>query len=346
MRTNCSLIPYHSFGLQSTAKALVEVHSADELRQAYFAPDYQDVPKLVLGSGSNTVFLQPFEGLIIINRIMGRSLQQTEEGVLVHLGAGEDWHTSVMWSLSEGIHGLENLALIPGTAGAAPVQNIGAYGVEFASVCAYVDVMDIDTGAMRRLAAEACQFGYRDSIFKGELKGKVVIVGVGLRLSRDWQPQLGYGPLKTLQSRQALTAAVVAEHIMTVRKQKLPDPKLLGNAGSFFKNPVVSQPCYLALKRRHPEMPAFATGSNGDMKLAAGWLIDQAGLKGYRHQGVGVHEQQALVLVNYGDGTADDLIGLASKVVAEVESRFGVTLTPEVRLLDRSGNQCWGDHAE
>ncbi|SDK43516.1 UDP-N-acetylmuramate dehydrogenase [Ferrimonas sediminum] len=346
IRTNCSLIPYHSFGLQSTAKALVEIHTPEELREVYFAPDYRDVPKLVLGSGSNTVFLQPFDGLIIINRILGRHQQPTEDGVLVHLGAGEDWHTAVMWSLAEGIHGLENLALIPGTAGAAPVQNIGAYGVEFASVCAYVDVLEIDSGETRRLNASDCQFGYRDSIFKGELKDKVVIVGVGLRLSRDWKPQLAYGPLKTLQSQQALSAAAVAEHIMLVRRQKLPDPKLLGNAGSFFKNPVVSQAVYLDLKQRYPEMPAFASGANGNMKLAAGWLIDQAGLKGYRHQGVGVHEQQALVLVNYGNGTADELISLATKVATEVQSRFGVTLIPEVRLLDRTGNQHWGSHAE
>lgn len=342
IRKECCLIPYHSFRLPSTASALVEVQSADEMAEAWRLEAYANFPKLVLGSGSNTVFVEQFEGLVIVNRIMGREVVDEGGSWLVKLGAGEDWHEAVMWSLSKGISGLENLSLIPGTAGAAPVQNIGAYGMEFSDLCAYVDVLDLERGLPRRLSQQECGFGYRESIFKGELKGKVVIVGVGIRVSKTWSPQLNYGPLRELSDP---SAHAIAEKVMSVRREKLPDPKVLGNAGSFFKNPVVPNAVGKDIKSRHPGMPAYPAGE-GQMKLAAGWLIEQSGMKGHKLDGVGVHQDQALVLVNHGEGTAEQLLALANQVVKRVSERFGVILEPEVRLLNRQGEQCWSHYAD
>ena len=338
----CCLIPYHSFRLPSTALALVEVHSAEEMAEAWRLEAYADCPKLVLGSGSNTVFVERFEGLVIVNRIKGRQVVDEGSDWLVKLGAGEDWHDAVMWSLSQGISGLENLSLIPGTAGAAPVQNIGAYGMEFSDLCAYVDVLDLEQGRVSRLSQEECRFGYRDSIFKGELKGRVVILGVGLHLPKQWSPRLNYGPLKALSEP---SAQAIAERVMSVRREKLPDPEVLGNAGSFFKNPVVPNAVGKDLQQRHPNMPAYPAGE-GQMKLAAGWLIEQSGMKGAKLDGVGVHQDQALVLVNHGEGTAEQLLALATQVVKRVSERFGVVLEPEVRLLNRQGEQCWSHYAD
>ncbi|WP_245568398.1 UDP-N-acetylmuramate dehydrogenase [Ferrimonas futtsuensis] len=342
IRKECCLTPYHSFRLPGTALALVEVQSAEEMAEAWSLEAYASSPKLVLGSGSNTVFVERFEGLVIVNRIKGREVIDEGADWLVELGAGEDWHEAVMWSLSLGISGLENLSLIPGTAGAAPVQNIGAYGMELSDVCAYVDILDLEQGQLRRLSQEECRFGYRDSIFKGELKGRVVIVGVGLRLAKAWSPQLNYGPLRDLSDT---CAHAIAERVMRVRREKLPDPSVLGNAGSFFKNPVVPNAVGKDLQSRHPNMPAYPAGE-GQMKLAAGWLIEQSGMKGAKHHGVGVHQDQALVLVNHGEGTAEQLLALATQVVKRVSERFGVVLEPEVRLLNRLGEQCWSHYAD
>lgn len=341
IRENSSLMPFHSFGFDCRAKALVEVHSIEELKLAYSHPNYLATPKVVLGGGSNTVFTESFEGLVIVNRIMGKQVTETDSAWTIHVGSGENWHDLVMWSLQQQIFGLENLALIPGTVGAAPVQNIGAYGVEFGTVCDYVDALCIATGEVRRLSQDECQFAYRDSIFKGELKGRVVIVGVGIKLSKQWRPNLGYGALAELAQLSELDAEQVAEHVIKQRDAKLPDPAVLGNAGSFFKNPVVPQSVVDALEAEFEVVPVYPTGVQGQSKLAAGWLIDKAGLKGKRFNGVGVHIDQALVLVNHGEGTASELIELAGFIVAEVKQRFGVTLEPEVRLLDNQGNLCW-----
>ncbi|TKB46572.1 UDP-N-acetylmuramate dehydrogenase [Ferrimonas sediminicola] len=342
MRTECCLIPYHSFGLPSTAEALVEVTSAEEMAEAWNLEAYRGGPRMVLGGGSNTVFVERYQGLVIVNRIKGREVIDEGGSWLLRVGAGEDWHDLVMWSLSQRIYGLENLSLIPGTAGAAPVQNIGAYGMEFASVCAHVQVLDLETGHLRLLTAEQCQFGYRDSIFKRELKDRAVILGVGIRLPKRWCPRLSYGPLRELDTP---TAEMIADKVMTVRRQKLPDPRNLGNAGSFFKNPIVPDAVGRDLLSRYPQMPAYPAGE-GQMKLAAGWLIEQSGLKGVTLEGVGVHAQQALVLVNHGTGTAAQLLRLAREVVARVSDRFGVVLEPEVRLLDSRGEQHWSHYAE
>ena len=230
--------------------------------------------------------------------------------------------------------GMENLALIPGTVGAAPVQNIGAYGVEFCQFCEYVDTWHFADGHRQRYSAAACQFGYRNSLFKHELHDEVIITAVGLRIPKQWQPVVEYGPLKALGANA--TAEQVFMTVCELRQSKLPDPTLLGNAGSFFKNPVVSATQAAALKQQHPAIPCFAAGE-GLNKLAAGWLIDQAGLKGFSLGNAGVHRDQALVLVNLGNASAAEILQLAKHVASTVKQQFTVQLEPEVRFIGKSG---------
>ncbi|GAA4885266.1 UDP-N-acetylmuramate dehydrogenase [Ferrimonas pelagia] len=334
------LLPWHTFAVPSQARAGITVSDLSELRAVYRDPKWRDMPKLVLGGGSNVLFTEDFDGLVIRNEILGRHLTRGQSEVLLHLGAGENWDEVVRWTLSQGVFGLENLALIPGTVGAAPIQNIGAYGVEFADHCLYVDYLDLETLEIERLDADQCRFGYRDSVFKQELSGRCVITAVGLALPTDWQPKLGYGPLKALESEGTLTADRIYRAIVDVRQAKLPDPARLGNAGSFFKNPVIEQAEFERLQQCFADLPGYPDPSGG-IKVPAGWLIDKAGLKGVAIGGASVHQDQALVLVNRGTATAEDLVALARHVVMTVAERYQITLEPEVRILDGQGALCW-----
>jgi UDP-N-acetylmuramate dehydrogenase len=288
----------------------------------------------LIGEGSNILFTADFDGLVIVNRLKGISVQETADAWLLHVAAGENWPALIQWTLQHQMPGMENLALIPGTVGAAPVQNIGAYGVEFCQFCEYVDTWHFADGHRQRYSAAACQFGYRDSLFKHELHDQVIITAVGLRIPKQWQPVVEYGPLKALGANA--TAEQIFMTVCELRQSKLPDPTLLGNAGSFFKNPVVSATQAAALKQQHPAVPCFSAGEDQN-KLAAGWLIDKAGLKGFSVGNAGVHRDQALVLVNLGNASAAEILQLAKHVANTVKQQFAVQLEPEVRFIGSAG---------
>ncbi len=249
-------------------------------------------PVLILGEGSNVLFLDDFAGTVIVNRIMGIDVEERADSWHLHVGAGENWHHLVQFTLEKGMPGLENLALIPGCAGSSPIQNIGAYGIELKHVCEYVDCIELATGTAKRLTAEQCRFGYRDSIFKHEYQDRYVIVAVGLRLSKNWQPVLTYGDLTRLDPATA-TPRDVFDSVCHMRMTKLPDPKVNGNAGSFFKNPVIDSEKAKVFLEGWPAAPHYPQ-ADGSVKLAAGWLIDQCQLKGTSVGGAAVHQQQAL----------------------------------------------------
>ncbi|MDN5680824.1 MAG: UDP-N-acetylmuramate dehydrogenase, partial [Ewingella sp.] len=251
------------------------------------------------------------------------------------VGAGENWHQLVVSTLEKNIPGLENLALIPGCVGSAPIQNIGAYGIELQNVCDYVDLLNLATGKISRIDASECQFGYRESIFKHGYRDGFAIVAVGLRLSKDWHPKLTYGDLTRLDA-VSVTPQQIFDSVCHMRRSKLPDPKVTGNAGSFFKNPIVDAFIADALKNQYPAMPYYPQ-ADGTVKLAAGWLVEMAGLKGTSLGGAGVHQQQALVLVNRDGATGADIKCLAKLVRETVADRFGVYLEPEVRFISSVG---------
>lgn len=326
---------FNTFGLDAQAKmgfVLNNEAELDALRGSTWWSDSQ--PRLLIGEGSNILFTADFDGLVIVNRLKGISVQETADAWLLHVAAGENWPTLIQWTLQHQMPGMENLALIPGTVGAAPVQNIGAYGVEFCQFCEYVDTWHFADGHRQRYSAAACQFGYRDSLFKHALHDQVIITAVGLRIPKQWQPVVEYGPLKALGANA--TAEQIFMTVCELRQSKLPDPNLLGNAGSFFKNPVVSATQAAALKQLHPAIPCFAAGE-GQNKLAAGWLIDKAGLKGFSLGNAGVHRDQALVLVNLGNASAAEILQLAKHVASTVKQQFSVQLEPEVRFIGKSG---------
>ncbi|CAM4015963.1 UDP-N-acetylmuramate dehydrogenase [Aeromonas bestiarum] len=336
---HASLLTLNTLALDAHCLWLAEVAQVDDLQQLVTKPELTDLPRLVLGGGSNVLFCNDFAGLVVLNRLKGIQLQDEGEHWLLHVAAGEEWHQLVCHALQQGWYGLENLALIPGTVGAAPVQNIGAYGVELASFCAYVEAFNWQSGQLERIDAADCHFGYRDSIFKHEYQDSHFITAVGLRLPKAWTPVLAYGPLAALGD--APTAQAIFDTVCATRRAKLPDPAVLGNAGSFFKNPVVTRALADTLKQQYPHMPCYPAGE-GQAKLAAGWLIDQCGLKGFAIGRAAVHQEQALVLVNLGGASAMELIALAAHVRDSVEQKFGVVLEHEVRFMGLTG-ETWLD---
>ncbi|GLS82025.1 UDP-N-acetylmuramate dehydrogenase [Paraferrimonas haliotis] len=329
-----NLSQHHTFGFDAHCRALKIIQSKDDLH-SYMASNYAKAP-LMLGEGSNVVFLEDYQGDVLLNRIMKREIIKLGDYYRITLGSGEGWHDVVRWLVEQGIGGVENLALIPGTAGAAPIQNIGAYGVELSDILYSVTYLEIETGKEVRLFNQDCQFGYRDSIFKRALKGNAWIIEIVIDLPIDWQPKLNYGPLKSLQNHESLTPKSVFDKVCEIRMAKLPDPKLLGNAGSFFKNPVVSAKTHKILLEKDPSLVSFAL-ADGSHKLAAGYLIERCHLKGHAEGKVAVHANQALVLVNQGGGTASQLKRLVSKIINTVMHTYGIRLEPEVRLYDCVG---------
>lgn len=333
-QANADLTRYHTFAISQTCKVLVEAHSVEDLIAIYQQPQWADLPKLILGKGSNMLFTEPFAGVVIVNQLQGKQVTESETAWHLHIAGGEDWPSLVAWCVKQGYPGLENLALIPGCAGSAPIQNIGAYGVELKEVCEYVDVLDLDSFEVRRMTASECQFGYRDSIFKRDLQGKVAIVALGLKLAKQWQAKTEYGPLKSL-AESTPTASAIFQRVCQVRMEKLPDPNVTGNAGSFFKNPVISQAHFEQLKQHFPEIVAYPA-DNG-MKVAAGWLIDQCQLKGFAIGGAQVHQNQALVLINADNAQADDVVNLAAHIREKVYQRYQIALEHEVRFMGANG---------
>lgn len=330
-----SLKPFNTFGVPSSARNVIPVNSPEQLLEAWQQALRSDTPVLILGEGSNVLFTEDYDGIVILNRIMGITCSDSDDAWHLHVGAGENWHGLVEYSLKKGMHGLENLALIPGCVGSSPIQNIGAYGVELKQVCEYVDCIELETGKITRLDAQKCRFGYRDSIFKHEYQDRYAITAVGLRLAKVWQPVLTYGDLVRLNSGD-VTPQAVFDAVCHMRTSKLPDPKVYGNAGSFFKNPVIDAQCAAELLKAYPEAPHYPQ-TDGMIKLAAGWLIDQCELKGYRCGGAAVHRNQALVLVNEDNAVSEDVVDLARHVRQCVGQKFNVWLEPEVRFIGRTG---------
>ncbi|MEG1041752.1 MAG: UDP-N-acetylmuramate dehydrogenase [Pseudomonas sp.] len=329
-----SLKPYNTFGIDVRARYFTEAHNDEDVRLALTHAKSQDVPVLVIGGGSNLLLTADVQALVMRMASSGlRILSDDGQRVIVEAEAGEPWHPFVQWSLAQGLSGLENLSLIPGTVGAAPMQNIGAYGVEIKDVFAGLTALDRQTGELRDFGLNECQFAYRDSVFK-QHPGRWLILRVRFALSRVMHAHLDYGPVRQRLSEQGIsqpTAQNVSDAICSIRREKLPDPADLGNAGSFFKNPVVASVLAEQIRAQHPGLVAYPQ-ADGQVKLAAGWLIEQAGWKGYRDGDAGVHRLQSLVLVNYGHATGVQLHQLAQKIQADILERFGVSLEMEPNL--------------
>jgi UDP-N-acetylmuramate dehydrogenase len=331
LQQNISLKPYNTFGIDAAAEYFTEVHDLDDL---------QDAGELlyirhVLGGGSNILLTQPVKGLVIRNRLGGISVEREDaDHVWLNVQSGEVWHELVQYAIKHNLGGIENLALIPGTVGASPMQNIGAYGVEARETIESVTFYHWGDKTFVTLKNEECRFGYRDSIFKHELKDKAYITSVVYRLSKQPKFNVSYGAIgQELEAMgaQNLSVRAIAQAVINIRSSKLPDPKEIGNAGSFFKNPTIPLRQYHLLKAEHEEMPHFAVDEH-QVKVPAAWMIEQCGWKGYRHDDIGVHAKQALVLVNYGNGNGGELWEMSGKIVESVKERYGIELEREVQV--------------
>lgn len=337
IREDVDLQPYNTFGISEYARFFVEITSADDFRQLINHPVYQKNPVFILGGGSNVLFTKPFTGLVILVALQGiEMVNETDNEVWIKAAAGENWHQLVMFCVENNYGGIENLSLIPGTAGAAPIQNIGAYGVELKDTLVQVEGIDISSGQSRTYSNSECWFGYRNSIFKQDLKGKFFISSITLRLTKkNHRLRTDYGAIQDILKQQNVTQPTirsVSDAVIRIRSSKLPDPSQLGNAGSFFKNPEIPGSIYHELKQLHPTLPGYAV-ENQQVKIPAAWLIEQCGWKGKRLDNAGVHTQQALVLVNYGGAKGNDILQLATQIQSSVQAKFSIELQPEVNII-------------
>lgn len=322
----------NTFGIAAKAHAYLQVLSVDDLLSIKNDDSNLKFNRLILGGGSNILLTNDFPGLVLHMCNTGKEIiKQDADATYVRAAAGENWHAFVQWTLVQGLGGLENLSLIPGSVGAAPIQNIGAYGVEVQDCFHELTAFDFETGETFTLDKTACEFAYRDSVFKHRLRDQAVILNVTFRFSKSWQANIGYADVAQELAKQGLTAPTpqdISNAVIAIRTRKLPDPAVIGNAGSFFKNPIVEATQRDALLARFPQLVSYVQ-ANGTFKLAAGWLIDQCGWKGKTLGQAGVYEKQALVLVNRGGATGQDIVQLAQAIQADVEARFGVKLEPE-----------------
>ncbi len=327
-----SLRSFNTFGIDANASTYLEVTSSDELFQVFDHPELMSQPKLVIGGGSNLLLTDHFSGLVLRMAIKGMNVEREDANtVYVRAAAGEKWHDLVSWTLEQGYGGLENLSWIPGTVGAAPVQNIGAYGSELKDCFHSLKAFDFRDGKVVELNKSDCQFAYRHSIFKTEFKDRFVILDVCFALPKAWKPNVTYAEMdKELAVRKMVnpTAADISRVIIDIRKRKLPDPSVTGNAGSFFKNPTVKAEILLELKKDYPAMPSYEQ-PDGTYRLAAGWLIDQCGWKGKHYGNAGVCETQALVLVNRGNASGKEIAELSEAIKKDVFDKFAIRLEPE-----------------
>jgi len=331
VQAQVSLKAFNTFGVDVRAQLFAEAHSDDDVREALAYATSHDVPLLVIGGGSNLLLTADIPALVLRMAARGiRVLSDDGNRVVIEAEAGEPWHSFVQYTLAQGFAGLENLSLIPGTVGAAPMQNIGAYGVEIKDVFAGLTALDRESGELRDFSLEQCNFGYRDSVFKQQ-PGRWLILRVRFKLDRAAHLHLEYGPVRQRLSEQGIeqpTPSDVSRAICSIRSEKLPDPAVLGNAGSFFKNPLVPAAVVTQIKAQHPDLVAYPQ-ADGQMKLAAGWLIERAGWKGFRDGDAGVHKLQALVLVNYGTASGLQLLDLAQRIQKDIAERFHVELEME-----------------
>ena len=363
---NYDLTKLNTFGISVRAKFFVELNDEFSLKKLFISPEFKNNEKLFLGGGSNILFTKDFDGIVILNRLKGiKILEENSESVFIRSMGGEIWHDLVMFTVNHGYWGIENLSLIPGTVGAAPVQNIGAYGVELKDTLENVEAYEIKTGKKNIFKKEECEFDYRYSVFKGRLKGKYFITAITLKLNKAGKGNTDYKilqeylekPARTadivqsggnkivspigLRPREIISPRIISDAVIAIRKSKLPDPLLIGNAGSFFKNVFLEKQKMKVLLEVYPEMPYFEepadakamSGKEGNIKVSAAWLIEKCGWKGKRIGNAGVHEKQALVLVNYGGATGEEIKNLSEQIIASVFSRFNLTLETEVNLI-------------
>lgn len=333
---NVSLKEYNTFGIEATAHHFVEIASVDDLRAALQLAEYPE--RFLISGGSNMLLTRDIEALVLHINIKGiQVVREDEESVELKVMAGENWHDLVLWTLRHNYGGLENLSLIPGNTGTAPIQNIGAYGVELKDIFVRCEALEIASLKLITFTKEDCKFGYRDSFFKREGKDHYIITSVTLRLSKKHhQLNTSYGAIDAELEGKGVkhpTIQDVSDAVVAIRRRKLPDPAELGNSGSFFKNPVLSKSEFLEFEKNHPEAPHY-NFSDTSYKVPAGWLIEKCGFKGKRFGDAGVHKNQALVLVNYGTATGKEVLDLSQKIQEEVLTKFGIRITPEVNIID------------
>jgi UDP-N-acetylmuramate dehydrogenase len=334
---NTDLQPYNTFNIKAKARYFTTVKSTEEFTALLATPQYQKHKVLILGGGSNLLFTKDFDGLVIKVALKGIDVvEETSDTITLKVGAGEVWHNLVMHCVARNWGGIENLSLIPGTVGAAPMQNIGAYGVEIKNVIKTVEAVDRITGKVQVFTNADCAFGYRESVFKQALKEKFFISSVTLTLTKkNHLLNASYGAIEdTLRAMNVnqLSVKAISDAVVYIRQQKLPDPAVIGNAGSFFKNPTVPQSQFDLLKKTYPTIPGYTTENQG-VKIPAAWLIEQCGWKGKTFDSIGIHKQQALVLVNYGNGTGNKIWELAQQILSSVKEKFNINLQPEVNVV-------------
>ncbi len=334
--SNISLKPYNTFGIDASAKFFTSIQSIENIKELLQSTEYKNNKHLILGGGSNMLLTQNVDAIVVKNNLKGIVIvKENEDSVFVKCAGGEVWHEFVMWCIDKNFGGLENLSLIPGCTGASPMQNIGAYGVEIKDTFYELEAIHSITGEQKTFSKSECEFGYRESVFKHQFKNQFIITSVTFQLSKKPTFHVEYGAIKQeldVMNISELSIKAISQAVINIRSSKLPNPKEIGNAGSFFKNPEVQASVYENLKINFPNIVAYPL-ENGNYKLAAGWLIEQSGLKGYRVGDAGVHKLQALVLVNYGGATGNEIYNLSTHVLQTVKAKFGVDLEREVNII-------------
>lgn len=334
--SNISLKPYNTFGIDATAKYFTSIQSSENIKELLQSTEYKNNKHLILGGGSNLLLTKNVDAIVVKNNLKGiEIIKETEDSIFVKCAGGEVWHEFVMWCIDKNYGGLENLSLIPGCTGASPMQNIGAYGVEIKDTFYELEAIHTITGEQKTFSKSECEFGYRESVFKHQFKNQFIITSVTFQLSKKPSFHVEYGAIKQeldAMNISELSIKAISQAVINIRSSKLPNPKEIGNAGSFFKNPEVQASIYENLKINFPNIVAYPL-ENGNYKLAAGWLIEQSGLKGYRVGDAGVHKLQALVLVNYGGATGNEIYNLSTHVLETVKAKFGVDLEREVNII-------------
>ena len=333
---NYPLLKLNTFGVDVKAKYFISINTVNELIDLTKTKVFKDLQLLILGGGSNILFTKDFDGLVILNNIKGKEIiDQTQESIFLKIGAGENWHELVMYTVDNGWGGIENLSLIPGNTGTAPMQNIGAYGVEIKETFVELEALEISSGKIVKFNNSDCEFGYRESVFKNKMKNQYIILNITLELKKNPVLNINYGDVKAILESQNINNPSIKEvsnTIISIRQSKLPDPKIIGNSGSFFKNPIVSLNQLEFIKKKYPNVVNYKINEN-EFKIAAGWMIERAGWKGKKFNNHGVHEKQALVLVNYGLANGMEIFNLSEEIILDIKDKFGITLEREVNII-------------
>ena len=333
---NYPLLKLNTFGVDVKAKYFVSINTVNELIELTKTKVFKDLQLLILGGGSNILFTKDFDGLVILNSIKGKEIiDQTQESIFLKIGAGENWHELVMYTVDNKWGGIENLSLIPGNTGTAPMQNIGAYGVEIKETFVELEALEISSGKIVKFNNSDCEFGYRESVFKNKMKNQYIILNITLELKKNPVLNINYGDVKAILESQNInnpSIKDVSDAIISIRQSKLPDPKIIGNSGSFFKNPIVSLNQLELIKKKYPNVVNYKINEN-EFKIAAGWMIERAGWKGKKFNNYGVHEKQALVLVNYGLANGMEIFNLSEEIILDIKDKFGITLEREVNII-------------